>query len=116
MMYKILFAAAVAVAVSAMLGWIAGLQDAANSAYKLVYGYPPAHPHGDTTQHLNDWLAFLPDDPMTRGVIAAVAILGLLVFGFIVNLLGIRWSRFRLGRRRQAEARARTVNSYRKPH
>src|ERR1035437_6315010 len=82
MMYKILFAAAVAVAVSAMLGWIAALQDAANSAYNLVYGHPPAHPHGDTTQHLNDWLAFLPDDPMTRGVIAA---------GAIPRLLGLRF-------------------------
>jgi hypothetical protein len=63
---------------------------------------------------VNDWLTFLPDDALTRGVIVCGFIAGLIVLSFIVNLLAIRLSRWRARRAQERAARTRTMNSYRK--
>jgi len=70
-MFRILFAGVLAVMVGAMLGWIHALWDVTQNVYQWLYGKPMAHAKGDTLDHINDWLAFLPSDPATRGAIVA---------------------------------------------
>ena len=113
-MFRILFSGALAVVVGAMLGWIGALWNTSQNAYQEIYGKPMAHPKGNTLDHLNDWLAFLPSDPVTRGVIVASFILGLLMLAFFANILGIRYSKIRLAQRARDDARIRTLSSYHK--
>ncbi len=115
-MFRILFAGAIAVMVGAMLGWIGILWDTSQNAYQQIYGRPMTSPKGNTLDHLNDWLAFLPSDPVTRGLIVAGFVVGLLVLTFIVNLLGIRYGKMRQAHLAKADARTRTISSYNKAH
>jgi integral membrane sensor domain MASE1 len=113
-MFRILFAGALAVVVGAMLDWIGVLWDVSQNAYQQIYGKPMAHPRGDTLDHLNDWLAFLPSDPATRAAIVAGAIVGLLTLTFVANLLGIFYGKNRQERQVRSAARDRTISSYHK--
>jgi hypothetical protein len=115
-MFRILFPGALAVVVGAMLGWIGVLWETSQNAYKLIYGKPMVHAKGNTLDHLNDWLAFLPSDPVTRGAIVAGFVVGLLTLTFIANILGIRYSKMQQAQRAKDDARARTISSYHKAH
>ena len=113
-MFRILFAGVLAVMVGAMLGWIHALWDVTQNVYQWLYGKPMAHAKGDTLDHINDWLAFLPSDPATRGAIVAGVIVGLLTIAFVANVLGIRYSKVRRAQRAKADAKVRTISSYNK--
>jgi hypothetical protein len=113
-MFRILFAGVLAIAVGAALDWIGALWDVSQRAYQQLYGKPMAHARGNTLDHLNDWLAFLPSDPGTRAGIVAGAIVGLLTLIFVANVLGIHYSKMRREQNVRAEARARTISSYHK--
>jgi amino acid transporter len=113
-MFKIVMVAIVALAVATILGWVGWFSGVANSVHQALFGAPLAHPQGSTADHLNDWLTFLPDDALTRGVVVCGFIVGLIVLSFIVNILAIRLSRWRARRAQEREARIRTMNSYHK--
>jgi hypothetical protein len=110
---KLFLVACLGVVVGAALGWIGALSDASNSVYQHIYGKSPAHPTGGTVDHLNDWLTFLPSDPLVRGGIVAGAIVALLAVSYVLNFLGIRWSRRKNSKLQAEEAKQRTISAYR---
>jgi hypothetical protein len=113
-MAKITVFAIIALVIATILGWIGWFSGWAEDVYKALYGKPMAHPKGGTTDHLNDWLTFLPSDPLTRGAIACGFIAALLALSFIANMLGIRWSKWRGDVALERESRTRTMNSFNK--
>jgi len=113
-MVKVITIAIVILVFTTILGWINWFSGLAEDAYKALYGKPMAHPHGGTVNHINDWLTFLPSDPLTRGAIACGFIAGLLVVSFIANVIGIRWSKWRNDAALERESRLRTMNSFHK--
>ncbi len=113
-MFRVLFAGALAVVIGAMLDWIGALWSVAQNVYQQIYGKPMPHAKGNTLDHVNDWLAFLPTDPGTRAAIVAGTVVGLLTITFVANVMGIGYSRIRRAQHFKAEAQARTIGSYRK--
>lgn len=113
-MTKIITIALVVLVVSTILGWIGWFSGLAQDLYKALYGKPMPHPKGSTADHLNDWLAFLPSDPLTRGALACGFIAALLVVSFVANILGIRWAKWRGDVALERESRVRTMNSFNK--
>ncbi|MDB5057008.1 MAG: hypothetical protein JWO59_480 [Chloroflexi bacterium] len=113
-MFKIALAAIVVLAAATILGWIGWFSDVANNVHQALYGAPLAHPNGNTADHLNDWLTFLPTDSLTRAVSVTGFLVSLMVLSYLVNMLAIRMSRARIRRAQEREARIRTMNSYHK--
>jgi hypothetical protein len=113
-MVKIVVWAIIALVVATILGWISWFSGTAQDVYKALYGKPMAHPKGGTADHINDWLTFLPSDPLTRGAIACGFIAALLVLSFVANILGIRWAKWRSEVALERESRIRTMNSFHK--
>jgi hypothetical protein len=72
------------------------------------------HAQGNTLDHINDWLAFLPSDPATRAAIVAGFIVGLLTLVFVINVVGMRYGKHQQAQQIKAGARARTMSSYNK--
>ena len=95
-----------------ILGFISGLQPLTDSFHQWAYGAPVAHPHGDITQRVNDWLSFLPEDPMERTLIVCGVIVGLLVLNFLAGFAALSFQRRKQSSQLAEESRLKALQVY----
>jgi hypothetical protein len=65
-----------------------------------------------TADHLNDWLTFLPDDPLTRASLACGFIAGAFTLSLVVSVLGVEWAKWQADRTLEQSSRIRTLDSF----
>jgi hypothetical protein len=111
-MFKLAVGVISAIALVTILGWIGWFSGIANDVHQALYGTALAHPHGNTADHLNDWLTFLPDDPLTRASLACGFIAGAFTLSLVVSVLGVEWAKWQADRTLEQSSRIRTLDSF----